>query len=102
MKFEEFKYERPELSEVQKQYALYEEKMKACQDADEFMALFKEINQFRGHLSSMMALASLRYTIDTSDEFYVKENEDDRQERRRAENIQRLSGRERYQQLLGR
>ena len=75
MKFEEFKYERPELSEVQKQYALYEEKMKACQDADEFMVLFKEINQFRGHLSSMMALASLRYTIDTSDEFYVKEND---------------------------
>ncbi len=75
MKFEEFKYERPELSEVQKQYALYEEKMKVCQDADEFMVLFKEINQFRGHLSSMMALASLRYTIDTSDEFYVKEND---------------------------
>ena len=75
MKFEEFKYERPELSEVRKQYALYEEKMKACQDADEFMVLFKEINQFRGHLSSMMALASLRYTIDTSDEFYVKEND---------------------------
>lgn len=75
MKFEEYKYERPDLNEVQKQYEIYNEQLKACTNVDDFMKLFKEINVFRGHISSMMTLASLRYTINTADEFYEKEND---------------------------
>lgn len=75
MKFSEYKYERPELESVQQQYAEYIEKLSQAKDADEFMQVFKEMNQFRNHITSMMTISSLRYTINTADEFYAAEND---------------------------
>lgn len=75
MKFSEYKYERPDLEYVQNQYANYIEQLKQAKDVDAFMCTFKEMNQLRGHITSMMTLASLRYTINTADEFYSNEND---------------------------
>ncbi|MGN1343180.1 MAG: M3 family oligoendopeptidase, partial [Traorella sp.] len=75
MKFSEYQYERPNLEEVQKQYAFYLEQMKQASTCDELMELIKKVNKMRNHISSMMTLSSLRYTINTADEFYAKEND---------------------------
>lgn len=75
MKFSEYKYERPNLEELQSQYASFIEQLKNAKNADEFMTIFKEVNQLRNHVSTMMTLSSLRYTINTADEFYAKEND---------------------------
>lgn len=75
MKFSEYKYERPDLEQVQKQYASSLEKMNQADDVETFYKEFKELNVLRNHISSMMTIASLRYTINTADEFYEKEND---------------------------
>ena len=75
MKFSEYKYERPDLEQVQKHYADYIDELKEAQDADKFMVVFNKLNQMRNHITSMKTIASLRYTINTADEFYEKEND---------------------------
>lgn len=75
MKFSEYKYERPNLEELQNQYASFIEQLKNAEDVDTFMSIFKEVNKIRNHVSTMMTLSSLRYTINTADEFYAKEND---------------------------
>ena len=75
MKFNEYVYERPNLEEVQGKYASYIEKLNNANNVDEFMEIFKEVNVLRNNLSTMSTLSSLRYTINTSDEFYAKEND---------------------------
>lgn len=75
MKFSEYVYERPDLKEVQSQYQKAFLQLKQSASTDEFMTVFKQLNQLRNHLSSMMTLSSLRYTINTADEFYSDEND---------------------------
>ena len=45
MKFSEYKYERPDLEQVQKLYADYIDELKEAQDADKFMIVFNKLNQ---------------------------------------------------------
>ena len=75
MKFNEYVYVRPNLEEVQGKYASAIEKLNNVNNVDEFMEVFKEVNVLRNNISTMSTLSSLRYTINTSDEFYAKEND---------------------------
>ena len=75
MKFSELKYERLNYEDLKKEYEELLEELKASAAPEEFMKAFKKINTFRGHVSSMQTLCSIRHTIDTSDAFYDKENE---------------------------
>ena len=75
MKFSEFKYERLDYEELKAKYEELLAKLKACDTAEAFMDVFEQINAFRGHIHSMQTLCSIRHTIDTSDEYYDKENE---------------------------
>lgn len=75
MEFSEFKYERLDYDVLKKQYEELLEKLGKCENASEFMKVFDEINLFRGHTHTMQTLCSVRHTIDTSDEYYDKENE---------------------------
>ena len=74
MKFSEFKYEHLDYEDLKKQFVELIEKLKGCDNPDDFMKVFKEINTFRGHMSSMGTICSIRHTINTADEFYDKEN----------------------------
>ena len=75
MKFSEFKYEHLDYEELKNEYERRLTELKACEDADRFMKVFREINAFRGHIMTMVELCYIRHSIDTSDEFYDKENE---------------------------
>ena len=75
MKFSELKYERLPYEDMKNTYETFLARLSQCRDADEFMGVFDELNTFRGHVSSMQTLAQVRHTIDTSDEYYDKENE---------------------------
>ena len=44
MKFSEYKYERPNLEELQSQYASFIEQLKNAKNADEFMTIFIKIS----------------------------------------------------------
>lgn len=75
MKFSEYKYERPDLTQVQKQYKEYVNAIENCESLEAYLNLFEEINQLRNHISTMQTLASIRYSINTADEFYSAEND---------------------------
>lgn len=75
MKFSEFKYERPDYSRIRIQF---EDLVKSMEDSKSYEELKKnidEINKLRNHIESMATLVSIRYSINTSDEFYEKEKE---------------------------
>ena len=75
MKFKDFVYERLNYEDLKKEYEEKLARFKNAKDKDEYMAIFKEINEFRGHVSSMQTICSIRHSINTADEFYDKENE---------------------------
>ncbi|CEQ23281.1 M3 family oligoendopeptidase [Paraclostridium sordellii] len=75
MKFSEFKYERPDYSRIRIQF---EDLVKSMEDSKSYEELKKnidEINKLRNHIESMATLVSIRYSINTADEFYEKEKE---------------------------
>lgn len=75
MKFSEFKYERPDYSRIRIQF---EDLVKAIENSKSYEELKKnidEINKLRNHIESMATLVSIRYSINTQDEFYEKEKE---------------------------
>lgn len=75
MKFKDFVYERLNYEDLKKEFEEKLARFKNAKDKDEYMAIFKEINEFRGHVSSMQTICSIRHSINTADEFYDKENE---------------------------
>ena len=75
MKFKDLKYERLAYEDLKAEFEKLLGRLKAAENAKQFMEVFDEINTFRGHISSMQTLCSIRHTIDTADEFYDRENE---------------------------
>ena len=75
MKFSEFKYERLNYEDMKNEFEGLLGTLKAAETPEAFMEAFEKINVFRGHVSSMQTLCSIHHSIDTSDEFYDKENE---------------------------
>lgn len=75
MKFSEMKYERPELESTKK---TAEALKKSFTEAVSFEACEKallEWDRLSAHTDTMMSLAYIRHSIDTTDEFYLKEVE---------------------------
>ncbi len=74
MKFNEFKYERLDLSVTKQSFESLINKMDQAKSVDDFMDAYHEANKIRGHIMTMQALCQVRYTINTADEFYDAEN----------------------------
>ena len=75
MKFKDFKYERIAYEEIATKYGEMLDRLEKAQDTKEFKAVFNEINDYRGHLQTMQTLCSIRYTVNTADEFYAAEQD---------------------------
>ncbi len=75
MKFSEFNYERPNYEQIKIQLSDLVEQIKGAKDATSQLALVDEVNVIRNVLSTMSNIASIRHTIDTTDEFYEKEQD---------------------------
>ncbi|WP_338658628.1 M3 family oligoendopeptidase [Paraclostridium sordellii] len=75
MKFSEFKYERPDYSRIKIQFEDLVKAMKNSKSYEELKKNIDEINKLRNHIESMATLVSIRYSINTADEFYEKEKE---------------------------
>ena len=75
MKFSEMKYIRPEIEECKRTAG---EIIASFRDADSFSAAekaFLEWDSFSSHIETMISLAMVRNTIDTTDKFYEDEVE---------------------------
>lgn len=75
MKFHDFKYERPDYEKIKIEFKDLVKAMKNSHDYNELKANINKINKLRNHIESMATLVSIRYSINTQDEFYEKEKE---------------------------
>jgi len=75
MKFSDFAYNRPEVKSLRKSISekLYE--FENANSADEQFEIIKSINIIRNNFSTMLYLAEIRFSIDTSDKFYDQEKD---------------------------
>ena len=75
MKFSEMKYIRPELEECKKKAWVIFESFRNAESIEAAERAFLEWDSFSSHIETMINLAVVRNTIDTTDKFYENEVE---------------------------
>lgn len=70
MKFNDFKYERPNFEQFKADFGALVEKFETAATANEQLEVVNQINAMRSHVETMATLSSIRHSIDTRDEFY--------------------------------
>lgn len=75
MKFKEYKYTRPDYEVIKKEYLDMISNFRESQTAEEQYLWITKINELDRYISTMAQLVAIRNSINSSDEFYDKENE---------------------------
>lgn len=75
MKFSEMPYTRVDMDKVETFYKDLIERAKNAKSGEELFAIHQERYQFTADVITNMTLANIRHDIDTTDEFYTKEND---------------------------
>lgn len=75
LRFKDYKYERPNMKNLEEKL---DDLLIKFDNAESFEAqdkIMKEINSLRNDFETMANLVHIRHTVDTTDEFYEKEND---------------------------
>lgn len=75
MKFSEMPYTRVDLEKVEEKYKELIARAKAAKSGEELFEIHQERYKFMGDVATNLTLAHIRHDIDTTDEFYTKEND---------------------------
>ena len=75
MKFSEMNYERPNREALLKQLSELTDRIRNAKSGEEQFAIHKEYYKLYGHFITANALVEVRHSIDSTDEFYEKEND---------------------------
>ncbi|WP_077617396.1 M3 family oligoendopeptidase [Bacillus sinesaloumensis] len=75
MNFNEFKYERPNMDEVEQSFNVALEKFKQAANFTEQDEAMKEIVAIQNKVDTAFNICYIRHTIDTNDEFYKQEQD---------------------------
>ena len=75
MKVSELPYERVTIEEVKEKLPRLVERIRSAKSVEEILAAREDYRAFQKRFYTNASLASMRYTINTVDEFYVAENE---------------------------
>ncbi|WBW97559.1 M3 family oligoendopeptidase [Oceanirhabdus sp. W0125-5] len=75
IKFKDYKYTRPDMEQVKGEMESLISEFKAANDFKAQNETMKKIITLRNEVESMNELVGIRYTIDTTDEFYEKEQD---------------------------
>jgi len=75
MKFQDYKYQRPEIARVKEEAEKHFLTMKEAKNSEAFLQGMDAFIQLRLHVETMFQLVSIRHSIDTRDEFYDKESD---------------------------
>lgn len=73
LKFKDYEYKRPDMKRVKEDFSGLIKKFKNADSFSEQDMIMKKINELRIEVESMMELVNIRNTINTTDEFYEKE-----------------------------
>lgn len=74
-KFQELRYERPDMAAIESQLKDLIAQFNEANSADAQNEIMTQINKIRNHFMTMASLCSVRHTIDTTDQFYEKEQD---------------------------
>ncbi|MFD3158537.1 M3 family oligoendopeptidase [Haloimpatiens sp. FM7330] len=75
MKFKDYKYERPDMKEVENKVNALIQKFNDVDSLQIQDSVMEQINEIRSEVESMMELVGIRNSINTTDEYYEKEKE---------------------------
>lgn len=75
MKFNEYKYERPNFETISQEFKRLVETIQNSEAFLDALQAIKQLNKIQDEVYSMMALGYIRHTLDTRDEFYAAEND---------------------------
>lgn len=75
LKFRDFKYERPDINRITKEFTDRINDFKESKDLDTQSNILREINKIRSYVETMVSLVHIRHSINTEDEFYEKEQD---------------------------
>lgn len=75
MKFNDMKYQRPDMDQLMAEMKNDLDALNACTSADQFMEIFRRINVRRSSLQTTVTLCQVRHSINTADSFYSAEND---------------------------
>ncbi len=75
MKFEQYHYERPDKEQVLSTLKEFNEQLISAESFEIFRETFEKYNKYRNWYSTLSVLVEIRNSVDTTDEFYDKEND---------------------------
>src|SRR5690554_371977 len=75
MKFSQYPLNVPNINKIQKQGESIIKSLKEASNVEEAIAAVNKMNEFSSELSTDMTVISVRYSIDTTDETYIKAND---------------------------
>jgi len=75
MKFNDYKYERPDYEKSSELFTSLLDELEKASDKNSFYETFMKLNALKTHINTMSALAYARHTVNTKDEFYDQEND---------------------------
>ncbi|WP_018755058.1 M3 family oligoendopeptidase [Paenibacillus terrigena] len=75
MKFSEYRYERPDVAQIEEQFKALIQEFNEATSLEAQDALIGKINKLRSDVSTQFELVMIRHSIDTNDEFYKAEQD---------------------------
>lgn len=75
MNFNDYKYEKIDINETKEKFETLIKNFQNANSLEEQTKYLDEITTLRNYVDTMQTLVSIRHSIDTTDEFYDKENE---------------------------
>jgi len=75
MKFKEYKYERPDMDKLKKEFNTLLKKFNMVDSSTKQIEIIDRINDLRNEFEGMKEIAEIRHTIDTEDKYYTDEND---------------------------
>lgn len=75
MKFSDYKYVRPDVDSIRKQFLSLIERFENASNVEEQNKVMKEVNKIREEVDTLGNIAYVRHSIDTEDKFYEGEQE---------------------------
>lgn len=75
MKFQDYKYTRPDYKEFKNKFVALVKEFDGADSFEDCEKKLEDINSLRNHILTMVVLVEIRHTIDTKDDFYNKEQE---------------------------
>ena len=73
MKFTDYKYEHMDIAALQAQLKSICGKLKNAASYEEFKNAFVELNDVNKYINTNQTLVEVRHTVDTRDEYYLRE-----------------------------